>query len=236
MSISLKVVRCAVERCDCKRFSAMRFRRVVIFCRVSRPPSDGADGADAADRSGGAATRSSTSGLLTTPPRPVPVTVLISIPAFSAMRRAAGEDFTPSPDGVGAGAGAGAGALFAGSGGGVGAGAEGAGAEGAGAEGAGAEGAGTEVVAPTAAPTADSSKSASKSPTLTMVPSAAAIFEIAPALGAWTSTVILSVSSSASVSPAATGSPSFFDQRETVASTIDSPSGGTFTWSIQVRA
>src|SRR5438105_2053651 len=163
--------------------------------------------------------RSITSGLLTTPPRPVPATDAISIPASSAMRRAAGDDLTPSPDGAGGGGEAGAGgsgALF-----GVSMLAAG----------------GWEPVAaagaPTVAPTADSSKSARSSPTFTTAPSCAAIFEIAPAFGAWTSTVILSVSSSASVSPAATGSPSFFNQRETVASTIDSPSGGTFTWIIQ---
>src|SRR5207247_10962838 len=42
-----------------------------------------------------------------------------------------------------------------------------------------------------------------------------------------TSTVILSVSSSTSVSPGATASPSLFSHLETVASTMDSPSGGT---------
>ena len=63
--------------------------------------------------------------------------------------------------------------------------------------------------------------------TFTTSPSFAARRTSTPAFGAGTSTVILSVSSSTSVSPAATGSPSFFNQRAIVASTIDSPSGGT---------
>jgi hypothetical protein len=46
-------------------------------------------------------------------------------------------------------------------------------------------------------------------------------------LSAGTSTVILSVSSSTSVSPIATASPSFLFQREMVASVMLSPSGGT---------
>ena len=83
MSISLNVVRCAVACCDSSRCSAIRFRRVDIFSRVSRPLA-GAPGALRAgprrSRSGtglaGAglrgAPRSITSGLLTTPPRPVP--------------------------------------------------------------------------------------------------------------------------------------------------------------------
>jgi hypothetical protein len=54
-----------------------------------------------------------------------------------------------------------------------------------------------------------------------------------PGFNAGTSTVILSVSSSTTVSPDATTSPSFFSHRDTVASTIDSPSGGTFMESIQ---
>ena len=40
MSISLKVVRCAVCCCDSSRFSAIRLRRVVIFSRVSRVPGE----------------------------------------------------------------------------------------------------------------------------------------------------------------------------------------------------
>ena len=67
---------------------------------------------------------------------------------------------------------------------------------------------------------------------MTTEPWEAICFEILPARGAGTSTVILSVSSSTSVSPEATGSPSFLSQLETVASTIDSPSGGTFISSI----
>src|ERR1035437_1726787 len=41
MSISLNVVRCAVECCATSRFSAMRLRRVDIFSRVSRGTADG---------------------------------------------------------------------------------------------------------------------------------------------------------------------------------------------------
>ena len=48
-----------------------------------------------------------------------------------------------------------------------------------------------------------------------------------PDFGAATSTVILSVSSSTRTSSFSTGSPACFDQRPTVASTTDSPSGGT---------
>ena len=48
-----------------------------------------------------------------------------------------------------------------------------------------------------------------------------------PRCGAATSTSTLSVSSSTSGSPAATASPSFFSQRATRASTIDSPTSGT---------
>src|SRR4051812_47283120 len=85
----------------------MRLRRVVIFSRVSRspgvaplPPRGGAIGDDAPGRA--AAARSpplgtaSTSGLDTTPPRPVPETAAMSIPRSSAMRRAAGDDFVVS--------------------------------------------------------------------------------------------------------------------------------------------
>lgn len=237
----------------------MRFRRVDIFSRVSRSPGvvgvparcgGGTDGRETGAAAGagagavGAAARSRTSGLLTTPPRPVPVTPATSIPAAAATRRAAGDDLTsPSPEGapsLGLGA-AGAGLGAAGAGGGA----------------AGAGGAATvaveagvsPVVAPAAdacalapapaegaAPTAFSSTSPSKSPTLTTVPSATARRASDPARGAGTSTVILSVSSSTSVSPLVTASPSFLSQRRTVASTIDSPSGGTFIGSIQVRA
>jgi pyruvate/2-oxoglutarate dehydrogenase complex dihydrolipoamide acyltransferase (E2) component len=65
------------------------------------------------------------------------------------------------------------------------------------------------------------------SPTCTTSPSFFPCFVSTPALNAGTSTVILSVSSSTSDSFCATTSPSFFNHREIVASTIDSPSGGT---------
>src|SRR5687767_2665114 len=133
MSISLNVVRCAVLCCDCRRFSAIRLRRVDIFSRVSRSPSedgapariaggdgargdvgDAGDAAGAAAGAGGAGARSRTSGLLTTPPRPVPVTPATSIPEAAATRRAAGDDLTsPSPDGVLGGTGPAAGAAAA---------------------------------------------------------------------------------------------------------------------------
>ena len=81
----------------------MRFRRVDIFSRVSRwldAVGAVAAGALAAGAlAAGALTASAllslcamTSGLLTTPPRPVPVTSPISIPESVASRRAAGED------------------------------------------------------------------------------------------------------------------------------------------------
>ena len=139
MSISLNVVRCAVMCCDCSRFSAMRLRRVVIFSRVSREPPDrcgrggGAGaGAGAADgRAAGAAgaarpppvrhaaplaAASSTSGLLTTPPRPGALTageVARCDSRGEALRRAAtaphvGRCGAPRP---GRGAGAAAAAL-----------------------------------------------------------------------------------------------------------------------------
>jgi hypothetical protein len=60
--------------------------------------------------------------------------------------------------------------------------------------------------------------------------------EITPARGAGTSTVILSVSSSTIVSPPATASPFFLTQRDTVASTMDSPSGGTLMDIIALEA
>src|SRR6478672_2815870 len=146
---------------------------------------------------------STTSGLLTTPPRPVPGTVAMSIPASVATRRAAGDDFTPSPS---TGVAVGVGAAAAGAGAGAGAGVGGGAAAGAGAAAGGAASAfGADAVAPLAV----SSNSAIKSPTFTTDPSVATCFEIAPFFGAGTSTVILSVSSSTSVSPDATASPSF---------------------------
>src|SRR5688572_15348376 len=102
----------------------MRFRRVDIPSRVSRSPDSGpwanrADGAlvapDCPSAAAGVATVgwaelgaaagageppfatcSSTSGLLTTPPRPVPGTSPTNTPDSSATRRAAGDDLTAS--------------------------------------------------------------------------------------------------------------------------------------------
>src|SRR5205085_2073745 len=74
---------------------------------------------------------------------------------------------------------------------------------------------------------APSVSSPNSSSTFTTSPSFTACLDSTPALSAGTSTVILSVSSSTSVSPAATASPSCLTQRDTVASTMDSPSGGT---------
>src|SRR5205085_8537810 len=58
-------------------------------------------------------------------------------------------------------------------------------------------------------------------------PSFANRFLSTPPVTDGTSTVTLSVSSSTSVSPGETESPSFFSHRDTVASTMDSPRGGT---------
>src|SRR5438552_3645971 len=60
-----------------------------------------------------------------------------------------------------------------------------------------------------------------------MSPSFAKRFLSTPPVTEGTSTVILSVSSSTSVSPGATASPSLLSHLETVASMMDSPSGGT---------
>ena len=149
-----------------------------------------------------AATCSITSGLLTTPPRPVPVTAVRSTFCSAATRVAAGEARTSGAAAGAAGAAgtAGSGAFACASG--------------------APDGAAGAAVAP-------SSTSASTSPTFTTSPSLTARRVSTPALSAGTSTVILSVSSSTRVSPDATASPSFLSQRDTVASTIDSPSGGT---------
>src|SRR5688500_15753022 len=114
----------------------MRLRRVVIFSRVSRSPGAaagrGGTGAAAGALGAGAfATCSTTSGLLTTPPRPVPGMSATETPPSDAARRAAGDDFT-SPAGA---AGAAGGAVGAGplAGGGDAAGADASGADAAGA-------------------------------------------------------------------------------------------------------
>src|SRR4051812_47785897 len=110
MSTSLNVVRCAVDCCDCNKFSAIRLRRVDIFSRVSRspgaaplPPRGGDVGTEVAGRAAaGAGARSAlgdaakTSGFETTPPRPVPETAAMSMPRSSAIRRAAGDDLIVS--------------------------------------------------------------------------------------------------------------------------------------------
>jgi hypothetical protein len=64
-------------------------------------------------------------------------------------------------------------------------------------------------------------------PRATTSPSWCARLTSTPLVVAGTSTVTLSVSSSTMVSPAVTASPSRLSQREIVASTMDSPSGGT---------
>ena len=78
----------------------MRLRRVVIFSRVSRCsgrmlPARGAEGAGATDGAvgagAGALSASTTSGLLMTPPMPVPLTVDRSTPDSAASRWAAGD-------------------------------------------------------------------------------------------------------------------------------------------------
>src|SRR5688500_16609355 len=91
----------------------MRLRRVDIFSRVSRSP-DAADGRAAGGAGAGAlgawpfARCSTTSGLLTTPPRPVPGTSATETPPSEAARRAAGDDFTSPADAGGGAAGGGA--------------------------------------------------------------------------------------------------------------------------------
>ena len=72
-----------------------------------------------------------------------------------------------------------------------------------------------------------SPKSARTPPIFTSAPSSTLISDIEPALGAGTSTVILSVSISTNGSSASNESPTFFNHLETVASVIDSPSVGT---------
>ncbi len=64
-------------------------------------------------------------------------------------------------------------------------------------------------------------------PIATVWPVGAAISLSTPALGALTSSVTLSVSSSTSGSSARTGSPAFLNHLPTVASLIDSPRAGT---------
>ncbi len=220
MSISLNVVRWAVACCACSRFSAIRLRRVDIFSRVSRRSPPGREPAAAAAGGGAgsgvarAAIASSTSGLLTTPPSPVPRTAETSTPDAATSRSAAGESRAAAGadsrvTGADAGAAAGAGAGFAGAG------------AAAGRAGAGLPGAAA------AAGAADSSSSASASSTWTVSPSACRCLVTTPPVSDGTSTVILSVSSSTMVSPGATASPSALSQRETMASVIDSPSGGT---------
>src|SRR4051812_32515689 len=123
MSISLNVVRCAVACCDSSRCSAIFFRRVVIFSRVSRSPEEGggvggregARGGVGALAAGGVAAFaepfSITSALLTTPPRPLPWIAGGSTPRAAASFAAAGEK-RASPK-VRAGGGEGDGCLFA---------------------------------------------------------------------------------------------------------------------------
>jgi hypothetical protein len=169
----------------------------------------GAVGAVAAGT--GAFAAASMSPFVTRPPGPLPVTCAGSTPSSAAMRRTAGDVLGGGEEtaegagvvvraaaGAGAGAGAGVGCAFAGAGAGAFAGA-----------------------------LALSSICPISSPTCTTSPSFFPCFVNTPALNAGTSTVILSVSSSTSDSFCATTSPSFFNHREIVASTIDSPSGGT---------
>src|SRR5512141_3323173 len=196
----------------------MRFLRVVIFSRVSRSPEGARAGAGAGAAGAGAgaafAACSITSGLLTTPPRPVPATSEMEMPASSATRRAAGDDF--GSDAVVAGGAAGVDGAAAGVAG----------------AGVGADGAGDGALAGAAV----SSSSPRSWSTFTTSPSLAEMDVITPARGAGTSTVILSVSSSTIVSPLLTASPFFLSQRDTVASTIDSPSGGTLMDIITLEA
>ena len=77
------------------------------------------------------------------------------------------------------------------------------------------------------APALPSAMEPSSAPTCTVSPALTEMDSIAPSAGAGTSTVTLSVSSSSSGSSRLTASPSFLNQRATVASVTDSPMAGT---------
>ncbi len=74
----------------------------------------------------------------------------------------------------------------------------------------------------------------SRAPTWTVSPSLTEIDSSEPSAGEGTSTVTLSVSSSSSGSSRATASPSFLNQRATVASVTDSPIAGTLISTVMV--
>ena len=152
----------------------------------------------------------STSLLMTRPPSPVPLTVPSFTSCSSATRRAEGvERGWRASTGVLSSGGSSAAGLSADFSGGLSA----------------------EALAEAGWSFAPSSSmTPSTSPIFTSSPSRRSIRASTPACGAPTSRSILSVSSSTSGSPADTRSPSFFSQRETRASTIDSPSSGTTTF------
>ena len=160
---------------------------------------------------------------------PLPESAAMSTPASAAMRRTSGEDFVrtrssnelPSPAGrAGAGAAAGAPAGAAGD---FAADAAGA-ALAAGAAAAGAGAAGAAIDAPFSV-----SMRATSAFTGTVMPSVTMISAITPAAGAGISASTLSVEISKIGSSRFTSSPTFFSQRESVPSAMDSPIWGMMT-------
>src|SRR5579862_1416047 len=206
ISTSLKVVSWAAVFCDSLSRSAIVRRRRDMATRSSRfalgrGPA-GTTGAGAGFTSRRASSAASMSPLVTRPSLPVPVTSAGSRLFSSPMRRADGIGCT-SAFGAGAGAAAGFGA------------------------GLGAAESGLLAATDDGAPALPSARRPSTAPTCTVSPALTAMDSIAPDAGAGTSTVTLSVSSSSSGSSRTTASPSFLNQRATVASVTDSPIAGT---------
>ncbi len=228
ISTSLNVVSMAALFWASFRREAMTRRRRVIGTRSSRISSTrgagfaacGADGAEAAGAEAVPVSIAfSTSPLVMRPSLPV-AGIAAGLRLFSSTRRLtagdSGRDALAAADGAGADA---AGAS-------------------AGETGAGETGAGVALTssflascfaagAGLAAAVAFSSRTAITAFGITVSPSPTAWPVITPADGAGTSSVTLSVSSSATASSAATLSPTFLSHRETVASATDSPRGGT---------
>ena len=166
--------------------------------------------------------KASISALTIRPPGPLPLTLARSMPACWAMRFASGDTKMRSPDAAGAGiAGAGANA-----------------ATGAATGIAAAAGAGFDAgAAPDGTASPASISTAIGSFTFTpSVPSATRIFPSTPSSTASTSIVALSVSISAMMSPAFTGSPSFFNQRASVPSVMVGLSAGIRMFVAMFRA
>ena len=189
--------------CDSFRRSATVLRSRVIATISSRAAlwrgPDGWAGA-LAGLEARASSAPSMSPLVTRPSRPVPATEAVERPLSAAMRCADGmAGASDFAAGTGAGAGAGAAAF----------------------------GASAFAAGLAAAPALPSAIAPSKAPTTTVSPALTEMDSSAPSAGAGTSTVTLSVSSSSSGSSRLTASPSFLNQRATVASVTDSPIAGT---------